>query len=172
MQNNCRGFSTLLIGITILLVACNSRDTTAGNTGAPAETDSIQLVFDKLVGTWLNKEQESFERWTKNDDGTYQSVVFTVKGKDTVINEQAKIYPENNQWIFDNLVKGQNSGKSVRFTSSALTANSVQFSNPAHDFPNDIHYAVPDENTVNAFIAGKNEKGGRDTIPFTYSRVR
>jgi hypothetical protein len=76
------------------------------------------------------------------------------------------------KWVFENTVKGENDGKSVKFVSTKLTENSIQFSNPEHDFPNDVNYTVADENTVRAFIVGKNNKGGLDTIPFNYTRVK
>ena len=85
--------------------------------------------------------------------------------------ESARIFPENNNWVFENKVQGQNDGKTTRFTSTLLNETSVQFSNPAHDFPTDINYTVADPNTINAFIIGPNNKGGKDTIPFNYTRV-
>ncbi|MBL7744598.1 MAG: hypothetical protein JNN00_14100 [Chitinophagaceae bacterium] len=132
---------------------------------------SKALVFDKLLGTWQSEDHKNFERWMKNEDGTYRSVAFSIKGTDTSWNEQANIYPENDQWVFENTVKGQNDGKAVKFTSSLLNENSVQFSNPAHDFPTDINYTVPDDSSVNAFIFGPNAKEGKDTIAFNYKRV-
>jgi hypothetical protein len=152
----------------ICLTACN-------NSASKPETNnasSIQSVFDKLVGTWQNKNATSFERWTKKLDGSFQSVVFSINGKDTLWNERASIYPENGGWVFENAVKDENEGKAVKFTSSALSKNSVQFSNPAHDFPTDINYTIVDENTVHAFIVGPNDKGGKDTILYYYTRAR
>ncbi len=153
--------------------ACNnsgSKSTEEATTKTDSNSVAKELVFDKMLGTWQNEDGKSFERWTKNEDGTYKSVGFSVKGTDTSWNEQANIYPENSNWVFDNLVKGQNNGKSIKFTSSRLSENNVLFSNPAHDFPTDINYTVADANTLNAFIVGPNEKGGKDTIPFNFKR--
>jgi hypothetical protein len=162
-------FALLLIYFSmIFFTACN-------NSASKKQTDTAsttQAVFDKLVGTWQNKNATSFERWTKKIDGSFQSVVFSLKGKDTLWNEQASIYPESGHWIFENRVKDQNGGKAVRFTSSLINDNSVQFSNPTHDFPTDINYTIVDANTVHAFIVGPNDKGGKDTIPFNYTRVK
>lgn len=137
-------------------------------TSTPAVTD---LVFDKMLGTWQSEDGKSFERWTRNDKGGYNSAAYTLKGTDTSWNEQATIYLENNNWVFQNTVKGQNDGKAVKFVSSILQGNTVQFSNPAHDFPTDINYTITDANTLNAFIVGPNKNGGKDTIPFNYKRV-
>lgn len=165
--------------LTILLTlgwaafsACNNN--TSETTAATKDTTvaAKPLVFDKLVGTWKKEDGKSFERWTKNNDGTYLAVAFHIKGTDTSWDENARIYPANGNWVFENTVKGQNDGKAVTFTSTLLNENSVQFSNPAHDFPTDINYTLPDANMVNAFIIGPNNKGGKDTIPFNYSRYK
>ena len=130
------------------------------------------LVFDKLVGTWLMEDGKTFEQWTKNADGTYHSIVFSVNGKDTSFSEDAKTYKENGNWVFENKVNGQNDGKAIKFTSTKLNDITVQFSNPAHNFPTDVNYTVTDENTINAFIIGPNKNGGKDTIPYNYKRVK
>jgi hypothetical protein len=161
------------IAIAIMtIVSCNDQ-TKPGETVANEKTGTVatgQPVFDKLTGTWKSADGKSFERWTKLKNGNYTSVAFSVKGNDTSWNEHASIYPENGQWVFENTVRNQNEGKSVKFISSILNDNAVQFSNPAHDFPTDVHYTVADANTVNAFIIGPNSKGGKDTIPFNYTR--
>lgn len=161
-----------------MLTACNNeKDKTseAGKNETPAASAPATgtLVFDKLVGTWKREDSEEvFERWTKKDDGTFTSTGFTVNNKDTSWNEFVNIYKEGSNWIFETSVKGQNNGKPVKFTSSSISDNNVVFSNPAHDFPTDISYTVADANTVNAFIVGPNQKGGKDTIPFNYRRAQ
>ena len=155
--------------MSLAMSACNNSQTESSPASSPVKT---HLVFDKLIGTWQSEDGTGFERWTKEEDGSFHSVAFSVKGSDTSWNENARIYPENDKWISENTVKGQNDGKAVRFTSSLLTDSRVQFSNPEHDFPTDVSYTVVDANTVHAFIAGPNGKGGRDTIPFNYVRVK
>ncbi|MEI9809130.1 MAG: DUF6265 family protein [Bacteroidota bacterium] len=171
-------FPETILGFFLLvsIAACNN-ESGADSADAAGKTDTVakaaaHLVFDKLAGTWQSEDGKSYERWEKNADGSFRSVAFSVKGTDTSWNEQALIYPENDKWVFENTVRGQNDGKPVKFISSSLTDNSVQFSNPAHDFPTDINYTVPGANTVNAFIIGPNAKGGKDTIPFNYTRVK
>ena len=167
---------TSLFGLLLIInvVACN--DTRSGSEktteAITADSETKELVFDKLVGLWESEDGGSFEQWNKNPDGTYQSRAYSKKGADTSWNEQAYIYPENDNWIFENTVKGQNEGKAVKFTSTLLNKKTVQFSNPQHDFPTDINYTLPDATTLNAFITGPNNKGGKDTIPFNYKRIK
>ena len=97
-------------------------------------TQTRELVFDKLIGTWKSEDGKSFEQWTKNDNGTYHFRAFSVKGRDTSRNEEANIYREHDNWIFENTVRGQNDGKAVKFTSTILNEKTVQFINPQHNF--------------------------------------
>ena len=167
-----KSFSTVFV-LLVLMAACNNNKNNSSDpatTGNDTKTADKHLVFDKITGTWQNEDGKSFERWTKNADGTYATGTYSLNGTDTSWNEQGRVYPENGNWIFENTVNGQNAGKAVKFTSSVLNENAVQFSNPAHDFPTDINYTVADANTLRAFIVGPNEKGGKDTIPFNFTR--
>ncbi|HYV54375.1 MAG TPA: DUF6265 family protein [Chitinophagaceae bacterium] len=146
--------------LMLAVVACNSSST------------KTQLVFNKLVGTWQTVGGTGFEQWAKEEDGSFRYVSFKVTGSDTSRDEHARIYREQDKWIFDVLVNGQNDGKAIKFTSSSLSNNSVQFSNPAHDFPTDINYTVVNADSVHAFIVGPNDKGGKDTIPYNFVRVK
>ncbi len=167
-----------IVLLAIVIAACtlscnNSSDKKTEPKGSTTmeTTTANDLVFDKMLGIWQSEDGNSFERWTKNDKGGYNSAAYSLKGADTSWNEQANIYLENSNWVFENTVNGQNAGKPVKFVSSILEVNSVQFSNPAHDFPTDINYTVADANTINAFIIGPNKNGGKDTIPFNYKRM-
>lgn len=158
----------------INIVACNDSGSTAEKTteAITADNKTKELVFDKLIGLWKSEDGRSFEQWDKKADNSYQSRVYSIKGADTSWNEQANIYPDNDNWIFENTVTGQNDGNTVKFTSTILNEKTVQFSNPQHDFPTDVNYTVPDVNTLNAFIIGPNNNGGRDTIFFNYTRIK
>lgn len=174
MRNINLTLKKIIPGVSaFLFLSCSTNtDETTTTTQSTASVKAQSLVFDKLVGTWQSEDGKTFERWNRNSDGTYTSVVYLLNGEDTTFQERAKIYEDHEKWIFENMVSGQNAGKAVKFTAGILTENTVQFSNPAHDFPNDINYTLPDDNTVNAFIVGPNQQGGKDTIPFNYKRVK
>jgi Domain of unknown function (DUF6265) len=165
-------FKTIVLFLLIVFViACNNEVKKEDKADVPAPAEK-GFNFDQLLGTWQNEDGKSFERWTKKENNNYESVSFTVKGTDTVNDESVKIYAENGNWIYEATVKGQNDGKAVKFTSSILTEHTVQFSNPTHDFPTDVNYTLTDANTVQAFIVGPNKQGGKDTIPFRFTRVK
>lgn len=159
-------------GMLAGLVACGSNEVKTEVPAASAPESGNLFVLDKLVGTWQSPDGKSFERWTKENDERYHSFVYNLNGKDTVVNERAVVYREGEQWVFENQVSGQNDGKRVKFTSAFVKEDAIEFNNPAHDFPNVIHYSIPNNAQINAFIVGNNEKGGKDTIPFNYRRVK
>ncbi len=163
----------MLISV-LMIFSCNAADKSIDKKDSDdVKINAVEqpLVFDQLVGTWKNENGKSFEQWIKYPDGSYTSSVYSLKGSDTSWNEIAKIFKENGSWVFENNVKGQNDGQSVRFTSTILSEREVQFSNPSHDFPTDVHYTLVDSNTVHAFIIGPGKNGRKDTIHFDYTRV-
>ena len=176
IAKNCMlAFKPFIVSCMLIMniTACNNKDSNSKTTTTTVpNTETKKLVFDKLVGIWKSEDGKTFEQWTKNDNGTYHSRAYSVKGTDTSWNEQATIYRENDNWIFENTVKDQNDGKAIKFISTLFNEKTVQFSNPLHDFPTDVNYTMPDANTVNAFISGPNKKGGKDTIPFNYTRLK
>ncbi len=178
MTTILKQFSTIYIlcTITILVISCkNTSIKKLGKELHPIDTihsTSKKIVFDLLVGTWKSDHGKNLEEWKKLAEGKYQSRVYSLKNSDTLLKEETTVYFENNKWIFSTLVNMQNKGESVKFTSILVTENSVQFSNPQHDFPTDINYTLPNINTLNAFIIGPNRNGGKDTIPFNYARIK
>lgn len=164
--------SIICLLVVYTITACNSEANSTDNKIVKDTTtiEPIRLVFERLAGLWQSENGKNFEHWLKNNDGTYKAVGYSIKGTDTSWNEQATIFIENGKWVFENTVKGQNAGKAVKFVANTVTEKNVLFSNPAHDFPTDINYTLPDDNTINAFIVGPNEKGGKDTIRFNFTR--
>lgn len=161
----------MINGMLAGLMACSSNEAKTESQAERIPDNSHSFVLDKLLGTWQGEDGKSFERWTKETNERYHSFVYSLNGKDTIVNERAVVYREGAQWVFENQVSGQNDGKTVKFVSAFVKEDAIQFSNPAHDFPNEIHYSLPDHDHVHAFIVGNNEKGGKDTIPFNYKRV-
>jgi hypothetical protein len=148
----------MIAAVLIGTFSCSEKNKKNSEEGVP--------VFDKLVGTWRLGEEEQFERWTGNEDGSYSSRMYSVAGTDTTILEDVKIVKDGDKWNFITLVKGQNKGKAITFTSTILKDTIVQFENPSHDFPRIINYRLESEHNMQAFIAGTN-----DTIYFNFSRV-
>ena len=150
-----------IVIVSICIIFCMS----CSNQNSKTEENS-NLIFDKLIGTWQLTGEDQFEQWRKNDDGSYSSRAFSVINNDTLTMEEVKIISEAGKWNFITLVKGQNKGKAVTFTSTVLQDTLVQFENPAHDFPRMINYRLATANNMQAFIGGTT-----DTIYFNFTRV-
>jgi hypothetical protein len=152
--------------VTVFATSCKDKSETSAES---KEKSTAGVLFNDLVGTWKNIENPgNFERWTKTGDSTYHSIVFTIAGNDTTWSDEGKIYPQGTNWIFD-------AGKDdhlTPFTATKIESNAVHFTNPAHDFPTDIHYHLMSADSLHAFIVGPNAKGGKDTIPYHYTRVK
>lgn len=158
----------LVLPITIILFfSCSDNKAIVAE-----ENDNVPTVFAKLVGTWKNIDTDQFEKSDKINDTIFTSVVFSIKANDTIRTEEGIIYAKSDQWVFENKVSDQNKGKSVQFVSSILTDRTIQFTNPAHDSPVDIHYNITDPCCIKAFITGPGKKAKTDTINLNYKRVK
>lgn len=144
----------IIILLIVLFVNCTETN-----------SSSNELIFDKLIGVWEIKNEQTYERWGKNPDGNYTSVMFKCQAADTNFSEKVKVFKDGNNWIFETLVKGQNGGQAVKFTSTQLSNTEVTFENKDHDFPKIIHYSIESATLLRAFIAG-----GADTVHFIFSR--
>lgn len=160
----------LAIAASLFFFSCSDKPKTTIPEGK--KTQNIPEVVSKLLGTWMNTKTNEFEKWSQINDTTFTSVVFSVKDIDTVRTEEAMIYEHQDNWIFENKVSNQNDGKAVQFISSILTDTTIQFTNPAHDFPTDIHYTITGPASMRAFIIGPGKTGEKDTIYFNYRRVK
>jgi hypothetical protein len=147
--------------IAAALVICTSCSDKKKN-----DSEDSPPVFDRLIGTWRLAEEEQFERWIRNEDGSFSSRMYSVTGNDTTILEEVNVVKDGDKWNFITLVKGQNKGKAVTFTSTILQDTIVQFENPSHDFPRIINYRIESDHNMQAFIAGTS-----DTIYFNFSKV-
>lgn len=143
----------ILVIFLVLLMACSKSEK--------------QIVFEKLIGIWQIEGENEFEKWSKNDDGTFSSVMYKVKEGDTTYLETVKIYKnEKSLWVYEPLVKGQKNGQPVSFTEVLLNETQVSFENQQHDFPKYIHYSLISPVKLEAFIAG-----GKDTVRFNFKRL-
>ena len=78
-----------------MLLSCNDSVETSESKKEDVLIKENVLVFDKLLGTWKAVDGKSFERWSKNPDGSYASASYSLSGADTSWNEMAKIFSEN-----------------------------------------------------------------------------
>ena len=155
---------------TAFFLACKTSNPKVEKKVIPPAEQATGAPFDQFIGTWLNTSFGNFEEWKTAGTDQYAVRSYGVNGADTVVQERVKVFKEAGNWVYEVTVIGQNNNQPVRFTSNAVSANQVNFSNPAHDFPTDINYAI-EGNALKAFIAGPGKNGEQKTIPIAFERV-
>jgi hypothetical protein len=128
------------------------------------------VIFNKLPGSWLRTNGKYLEKWEKKSDGSFFSVSYRINGADTTVEEEVNTSREKNNWVY--AVKGAGNADIVKFTSVEVTPTKAHFANPAHDFPTDIVYELIDPTKLRAYIVGPNDKGGKDTVWFNFTRIK
>lgn len=120
-----------------------------------------------LIGTWENNTAKGsvYESWTRVNNIELAGKSFKVHEEDTVVFETIKLIEENNVLYYLPVVKNQNDGRPVRFTSKKVTKNELVFENLAHDFPQRIVY------TLVAVISGTINGSNRSMV-FPMKRVK
>lgn len=128
-----------------------------------SEVRSPRPEFSKiawLLGSWEGRDSNSvyFEHWKEAGKELFEGrAVVIVKG-DTVFSERVTIEIRDSVLIY-RVIIGKN--EPVLFKLVAADEQSVSFSNPQHDFPQNISYKIQPDGSLYAYVdgmAGKNYK--------------
>jgi hypothetical protein len=110
-----------------------------------------------LEGTWRVLDGSGIESW-KFDGKEMKGSVFSSRHKEYT--EALRIYPgADKNLIFEATVKRQNDDKPVSFVLRYRSADSLQFINLSHDFPNFIEYKRVNDSTIFGNAYGLKESG-------------
>ncbi|AZQ43152.1 DUF6265 family protein [Nonlabens ponticola] len=97
--------------------------------------------LDWILGSWQRTDdpagRQSYEEWTKTDDG-YQGFAYAMRDGDTIFREEMKITKTDKWTLF---VEGTNHSTAT-LTSLEFKQDSISVFNPALDFPTQIHYWI------------------------------
>lgn len=121
------------------------------SSGLPEPTEKS---FDWLVGQWKRTNDQdgyqTFERWTRLEDGNYLGHGQVYSEGNVVFQEELRLRFSNNEWT---LTVSSLEQDPVVFHMTSSTDSSFVVENPSHDFPKIIRYAmVADE--LHATIEG------------------
>jgi hypothetical protein len=109
-----------------------------------------------LIGEWQqNSPDENFtEIWGKVNDSVFSAISFSMNGADTAFTESIILKQSEGELLYIPTITSQNDGQPVVFTSTRITADSLVFDNPGHDFPQKITYTRISADSLLATISG------------------
>jgi hypothetical protein len=118
-----------------------------------AQTDLTKLEW--LTGSWNRTNakpgRSGVEIWQKNSNTEFVGKGINLKGTDTVFVEKLKIIVKDGAVFY--VADVPQNKEPVLFKATSVTASSVVFENPQHDFPKKITYEV-DGKKLKATISG------------------
>ena len=113
-----------------------------------------------LIGTWENRAPKGsvFETWTQKNSFELVGRSYTIAGKDTITLETVRITMDGKQLLYIPTVNNQNDKKPIPFSMKSLSKNEMIFENLNHDFPNIIAYQRINNDSLIAYINGKDNR--------------
>ena len=146
------GTATLALTLAIVL----SGDARA-QSGKPAARGTLTPLA-WLAGTWVggNGPVTFEERWTPAAGGAMLAVSRTLKGDRMVAFEFLRIIEREGGLVY---IAQPNGRPPTEFTLTGITADSVTFENPMHDFPKMIRYAKRADGSLEARVSDGGQKG-------------
>ncbi|MBK9196796.1 MAG: hypothetical protein IPO17_17815 [Flavobacteriales bacterium] len=138
--------STLLLW-SCLAVACGTSepaDNTPSELSKPSAGDLQWTRIAGLQGRWVNDLDTgrtlTYEEWTRRDSVYWSGWGYVLAGADTVSIEELRIVRKGDLVAYGAKLSTQNGGDWVDFTQEQTGADTLLFSNTAHDFPQRIQY--------------------------------
>jgi len=148
-----------IIGISILLVSCNSKEIN--------KTEIKKLKW--LIGGWENitNKMEMYESWEMKNDTVFYGESFALVNSDTVFFETMLLEQIGNDLLLTPTTKNQNDGNPITFKLISSIEGEFIFENKEHDFPQRIVYSNPKPDSLFAYIEGTKDGEYRKTeFPF------
>lgn len=116
--------------------------------------------LDWLTGCWVNADRSSQEVWITNSDGSLSGFSVALRENTVAFYELLNIDTNNDErWIYTASPVGQSPTK---FVAVDINEASALFSNPDHDYPQEIRY----ERRDNALLATISLSGGEKPQSF------
>lgn len=137
------------------------------------QQQNFNTLFQLTGRTWQMKTAKGFicEKWEKVNDNELSGIGFSVNGTDTTIDEHMQLIKKEGDIFFVAIVTDQNGGKQVPFKLISTANNTYIFSNPEHDYPQQVAYHLKGPDLLDAWIDG-NAKGKQKRFNFHYTRAK
>ncbi|PJJ79188.1 DUF6265 family protein [Mucilaginibacter auburnensis] len=133
--------------------------------------DNFATLHQLVGGTWKMKKKDGYtcEKWVKVNGNELKSTAFNIKGKDTSVYESVSLTNKNG--VIAYTVTGAGNSQPVAFKLTTVNNNQFIFSNPAHDFPQQVVYQFINPDSIHAWVDGK-YNGKVEKIDFYYKRTK
>ena len=156
-------YSNFSISLLLLFsVACNQGEESKKTNRSEVidEFKNFQTDnYDWLIGHWKRINEAStkstYELWTKLNDGHYQGYGYTLKGKDTLWQENMQFKKVADQWAME--VESPGNDTAVIFRQFSASDTSFVVQNLQHDFPTSIQY-WRDDDLLEATVANSSKQ--------------
>ncbi len=109
------------------------------------------------------------EEWEEKNDSTFIGQGYILEHGDTTFFESLEIRKQSGVWTYFAKVNQMQGTEVVPFTLTKQSAQKVEFTNPAHDFPKKIGYELLSDNELQAYIEGPRD-GQTIRILFDFKR--
>ena len=122
-----------------------------------------------MTGCWESQRGKSIviEQWSRPRAGMMFGYGQTIRADSTTDYEQTRIFERGGKTIYGAHPAGQ---EPAEFVAEGISATSVLFANPAHDFPQRVSYRRLTRDSLAARVEGNTRSGPRGT-DFRYRRI-
>jgi len=171
----------------VLFFSCKENKTSPVLEAEPNETSIMKEVnvtnkvydakamasLDWLLGDWENTSGEikMYERWSRENNNAFSARSVSVVGNDTVFSETMKLHTANDSIFLTVTGAQEDVHQTVQFALISSEDKTFTFENKAHDFPQQIVYSNPSEDTIHAWIIGIQD-GQERKSDFYFERVK
>lgn len=125
--------------------------------------------FGQFHGTW-KETSGAYESWQKASTHLLQGRGYILKGRDTLLLEALSITQQQGIWVYTATVPDQNDGRGIPFELVQWNDNSFLFSNPEHDFPQQLHYRFLSNDSLTVIVKGLDKNGNPRENTFNFTR--
>ena len=138
------------------------------NEGKLPRTELSKIAW--ILGSWEGRDSNSvyYEHWTDAGKELFDGKAFVIVKGDTVFSERMTIEIKDSVLVY-RVVIGQN--EPVLFKLVAADEQTVSFSNPQHDFPQNIAYKLQPDGSLYAYVDGMAGKQYKKE-EFFYQRMK
>lgn len=163
MWRNRTGWVSLALLLLLAVAATPHAQPEAAAPSAPADTGVALPAW--LAGPWVTVRgtRTIEELWNEPRGGMMQAIGRTTQGERLVEFEFLRIVRRNGSLVF---IAQPNGAPPTEFALTAHGPDSVQFENPAHDFPTMVRYRRTGRGALVAVVSGSGERA----IRFEYRR--